>query len=114
MQNLGAEVGEFGRFVKADDLDAPGLGSNARVGGHHAVDVGPDFNAFGIEARAQNSRGKIRPSASDGSSDAGAIRTNETAHHGNLAAFNQRLYFLAQALVGFFELRNRTSIGAVG
>src|SRR6266403_6417026 len=114
MQNLGPKVGKFRSFVEADHLDAPGLGSNARIGGHHAVDMGPDFDTFGVEACAKNSRGKIRPSASDGSGDAGAIRTNETAHHGNLAAFNQRLYLLAQALVGFFELRNRTSIGAVG
>ena len=73
MQNLGAEVGKFGGLVKADDLDAAGVGTKARVGGHHAVNVGPDFDALGIEARAENSGGEIRASAADGGGDAGTI-----------------------------------------
>ena len=89
-------------------------GAEARVGGHHAVDVGPDFDALGVEAGAKDRRGKIRASAADGGGDAGAIRTNEPAHHRNLAGVEQRLDLLAQAFVGFFELRNGAGIGAVG
>src|SRR5208282_4100081 len=58
--------------------------------------------------------GKVRPAAADGGRNAGAIRTNESTHHRNLAGFKQRLDLLAQALVGFLKLRNRAHIGAVG
>src|SRR5208282_1709012 len=99
---------------KADDFDATRVGTEARVSGHHTVYVGPDFNALGTEPGAKNCGGKIRASAANGSGDAGAIRTNETAHHHDLAGFDQRLDTFAQALVGFLKLRNRAGIGAVG
>ena len=44
MQNLGAEVCQFRGLVEADDLYAPSIGANIRIGGHHSVDIGPDFN----------------------------------------------------------------------
>ncbi len=44
MQHLGAEVGEFGCFFKADDFDAQCVGADARIGGHDAVDVRPYFD----------------------------------------------------------------------
>ena len=47
MQNFCAEVGQLGGFFKADDLDAQGVGTDARVGGHDAVHVGPDFDGLG-------------------------------------------------------------------
>ena len=47
MQNLGAEVGQLGRLFKADDLDAQGVGADARIGGHDAVHVGPDLDGLG-------------------------------------------------------------------
>src|SRR5208282_1793093 len=53
MQDLGAEVGKFGGFIEADDLDAAGIGTEAWVGGHHAVDVGPDFDARGVQTGAK-------------------------------------------------------------
>src|ERR1035437_6602555 len=73
MEDLGSEVGEFGGFVKADDLDASGLGSKTGVGGHHAVDVGPDFDALGIEGSAKNRGREIGAAAADGGGDAGTI-----------------------------------------
>ena len=69
MQHLGAEVGKLGRFVEADDLDAAGVGTKARVGGHHAIDVGPDFDALRVEAGAENGGGKIGAAAADGGGD---------------------------------------------
>src|SRR5262249_43435488 len=54
MQDLGAEVGEFGSFVEADHLDAAGVGAEPGVGGHHAVDIGPDFDAGRVKAGTKN------------------------------------------------------------
>ena len=51
VQDLGAEVGQLGGFLKADDLDAKRIGADARVGGHDAVHVGPDFDGLGSRAR---------------------------------------------------------------
>ena len=65
-------------------------GAEARIGGHHAVDVGPDFDAFGVEAGAKNRGGKIGAAAADGRGDAGAVRADESAHHGNFAGIEQR------------------------
>jgi hypothetical protein len=114
MQDLGSEVGELSGFVEADDLDAAGVGTEARVGGHHAIDVGPDFDALGVEAGAENGGGEIGAAAADGGRDAGAIGADESAHHRNVAGFDQGRDFLLQALVGFLELRNGAHEGAVG
>ena len=55
VQHLGAEVGELGGFFKADDLDAQCIGADARIAGHDAVDVGPDFDGVGGERAAEQS-----------------------------------------------------------
>src|SRR5580700_3867888 len=44
VQYLGAEVGQLGGFGEGDGLDAVAAGQNRRVGGEHAVDVGPDLD----------------------------------------------------------------------
>ena len=48
VQHLGAKVSQLSGLVKADLLDAARLGTEPGIGGHHAVDVGPDFDALGI------------------------------------------------------------------
>jgi hypothetical protein len=53
--------------------------------GSVAIDVGPDFDALGIEAGAKNGCRKIRSSASDGSGNTGTIGPNKAAHHRHLA-----------------------------
>src|SRR5712692_2728017 len=45
VQHLGAKVSQLSGLVKTDLLDAACLGAETRVGGHHAVHVGPDFDA---------------------------------------------------------------------
>ena len=65
MQNLRAEIRQFGGFVEADALDGAGVGAESRVGGHHAFDVGPDFDASGVERGADNGGGIIRPAAAE-------------------------------------------------
>ena len=59
VQHFGAEVGELGGFVEADDLDAACIGTDSRVGGENAVDVGPDFDAVGTEASAEDGGGEV-------------------------------------------------------
>ena len=59
VQDLGAEVGELGGLFKADGLDAQGVGADARIGGHDAVDVGPDFDGAGVEAAADEGGGVV-------------------------------------------------------
>ena len=50
MQNFGAEVGHLRGFSKGNAFYAVAAGDDARVGGEHAVDVGPDLNFFGVDA----------------------------------------------------------------
>ena len=56
MQHLGAEVGQLGGLLKADDLDAQSIGADARIGGHDAVHVGPDLDGLGLERAADQAR----------------------------------------------------------
>ncbi len=50
MQHLGAEVSHLGGFGEGDAFNAMAARNDARVGGKHAVDVGPDLNFFGVDA----------------------------------------------------------------
>jgi hypothetical protein len=70
VQHLGAEVGQFGGFGEGDGLDAMAAGQNGGVGGEHAVDVGPDLNFFGADARADDGRGEIGTAAAERGGDA--------------------------------------------
>ena len=85
VQNLGAEVGQFGCFFKADDLDAQRIGADARVGGHDAVHVGPDFDGLGRERAADERAGEVGAAAAEGGGDAGLVGGDEAAHDGDLA-----------------------------
>ena len=114
MQNFRAEVGEFGGFVEADDFDAARFGTDPGVGGEDAVDVGPDLDALGAQAGAEDGGGKIGTASSDGRCDAGAIRADEAAHDRDIAGIQQRLNFFLQLGVGLFVLRDRLHVVAVG
>ena len=59
VQHLGAEVGELGGFGEGDGLDAVAAGQDGRVGGEHAVHVGPDLDLFGADARADDGGGEV-------------------------------------------------------
>src|SRR5579885_1011696 len=41
MQNLRAEISKLGGFIEADDFDPMSVRAKVRVGGHHAIYVGP-------------------------------------------------------------------------
>src|ERR1019366_169851 len=54
VQDLRAEVGEFGGLVEADDFNPARLGTDSGIGGEDAVDVGPDLDAVGTQASADD------------------------------------------------------------
>ena len=56
MQHLGAEVGQLGRFGEGDRLDAMAAGQDGRVGGEHAVHIGPDLDLLGADSGADDGR----------------------------------------------------------
>ena len=114
VQDFRAEVGELGGFVEADDFDAAGVGADAGVGGENAVHVGPDLDAVGVEARAEDGGGEIGAAAADGGGDAGAVGADEAAHDRHFAFVQQRLHSFLQAGVGFFILRHGLHVGVVG
>src|SRR6476660_6742529 len=61
---------EAAELVKADLLDGLGLGAKPRIGGHHAFDVGPDFDAVGVERSSEDGGGIVRAAAAEGGRDA--------------------------------------------
>ena len=86
VQDFRAEVREFGSFVEADDFDAPRFGTDSRIGGEDAIDVGPDLDTVGAQAGADDGGGEIGAAAADGGGDSGAIRADEAAHDRDLRA----------------------------
>ncbi len=73
VKNFGAEVGELGGLLKADVADAEGVGADARVRGHDAVDVGPDFDGAGEECFAEQRGGVVGAAAAERGGDAGCV-----------------------------------------
>ena len=98
VQDLGAEVGQLGGFFKADDLDAQGIGADARIGGHDAVDVGPDFDGLGGERAADQGAGEVGAAAAEGGGDAGFVGGDEAAHDRDLALVEERAQLFRGAL----------------
>ncbi len=98
VQDLGAEVGELGGFFKADDLDAQGVGADARVGGHDAVNVGPDLDGIGGKRAAEQGAGEVGTAAAERGGDAGFVGGDEAAHDGNASRVEVRLEVFQGAL----------------
>ena len=106
VQNLGAEVGEFGCFFKADDLDAQGIRADAGVGGHDAVDVGPDFDGVGSKRAADECAGEVGAAAAEGGGDACLVGGDEAAHDRNLALVDEGAELFSGALLDDGVLRD--------
>ena len=60
VDDLGAEVRQLHRLVVGQRIDDGGVGHAARIGGHHAIDVGPDLNLGGVRAAHRRSRRRNR------------------------------------------------------
>ena len=90
MQHLGAVVGQLGGLGVGDFVQHFGVGHQARVGAHDAIDVGPDPELGGVERGGQNRRRKIGAAASErggASIGGGAVEAGDDGHD---AALEQR------------------------
>jgi hypothetical protein len=114
MQDFRTEIGQFGGFFKADVLDAARIRAEVGVGSHHAVNVCPDFNARGIQARANDSGAEVRSASAQRGGNAFMRSGDKAAHHRHKLPLEQRLKFFLQALIGFFKLRDGLAEGRIG
>ena len=79
MQDLRAEVRELRRLGERQVRHDLHVRDDARIGGEHAVDVGPDLNLRRAEARADDRRRVVRPAAAERRRHALARRADESA-----------------------------------
>ena len=86
MQHLRAEVRQLRRLFEADRLHAQRIGTDARIGGHDAVDVRPDLDRSGVQSAAHQRSGVVAAAASQRGRDAVRRRADKAAHHRRLAA----------------------------
>ena len=100
VQDLGAEVGELGRLVEAELRDDPGRRDHPRVGGEHAVDVGPDLDLVGLEPGAEERGREVGAPAPEGGGEPGRGGAHEAADHRHEPVGQQRAHERPQALVG--------------
>ena len=84
MQHFRAEIGELGGFGEGAGFDAIAAGQNGRVGGEHAVDVGPDLDFLRADSGADDGRGVIGTAAAKRSGDAVFGGGDEPTHHDDL------------------------------
>src|SRR6185312_1838587 len=112
MKNFRAEVGELRRFLEADGADAVRVGTDARVGGHHAVNVSPNLDRLSIESGAYDGSGEIGASAPQSRRNTFASTADETSHYGNLFTIEQGADMMRQAQINFGKQWN--SLGVIG
>ena len=74
-----------------------GDGDDARIGGEHAVHVGPDLNLARIDAGADDRAGIIRPTAPQRRRMPVGRRADESAEHGNVAGVESGVTVLRSA-----------------
>ena len=107
MQDLGAEVGELGRFGERQLRHEQRVGDHARIGGQHAVDVGPDLDLVDVEAGAEDRGRIVGAAAPERRRDAARRGADEAAHHRDLAGGGLRADDGVRALRGGVHVRDR-------
>ena len=65
MQHLRAEIGEFGGFAIGNFRNCARLGHQPRIGGQHAIHIGPDDDFARVDGRAENRRGVVGAAAAE-------------------------------------------------
>ena len=85
-----------------------------RVGGEHAVDVGPDLDLGGAEAGADDRRRVVGPAAAERRGHAVARGADEAAHHGNPPRGKRRIDVRHQRRRGLGKERRGRRVLAVG
>ncbi len=113
MENFGAEVGELGGFGEGDAFDAMAAGEHGGVAGEHAVDVGPDLDLLGADARADDGGGEVRTAAAERGGDAVFGGGDEAAHYDDVFS-GERRDDCGEAGVGFRVERSGLGVAAVG
>ena len=92
IDHLRAEIAQLHRLDIAQTLDHVGVVDHFRVGGHEAVDVGPDFEHRGVEGRGENRRRIVRPPAAEiRSVPARQIARDEAGHDHRARHLPERL-----------------------
>src|SRR5579883_2360144 len=80
VQHFGAVVRELGGFRVSDLIEDGGIGDQSRIGGHNAVDIGPDPKLARIQAGGKNGCRKVGAAASQSSRAAigrGAVESGD-------------------------------------
>ena len=103
VQHLSTEVSHFGSFFKRDLVEAFGVFNAARVGSAHAVDVGPNFNALGINSHADERCGVVAAATSEHRRLAVDGRRNESLSDYCLHAFVAFFDYAWHAVVNLIE-----------
>ena len=114
MQDLRAAVRQRGGFVERQPVHGARPAEEPRVGGEHAVDVGPDLNLGRAQARADERRRVVRPSPAERRRHALGRRADEAAQHGNRAAVDERAHGAGELVSGRRRERRRLLVPAVG
>ena len=94
-------------------FDAMAAGKDGWVGGQHAVDVGPDLNFLGADARADDGCGEVGTAAPERGGDAFFGGRDEASHDDDLVLCQGRQNF-GEALVGFGEKRRGLGMAMIG
>src|SRR5450755_4976749 len=114
MKNLSAEICKFRSLVKTDSLDGASIRTKARIGGHHAFDVGPYLDGLGIERRTDDCGGKIGTATAQGCWGTALRGSDKSSHYRNLTFRHERADFSLRAVSGFVHLWSRRSMVGIG
>ena len=113
MQNLRAEISQLGGLGERNRFHAMSAPKNRGVGRQHAVDIGPDLDLFGADARPHDGRGVIGAPAAERGSDAIPGRADESAHDHDLCLRQGRNRF-SQPGVSFGEEGSGLGVSVIG
>src|SRR5215470_8814354 len=92
VQDFGSEARQFGGFVEGHHGNAAGFRAEARIGGHDAVDIGPDFDAAGVESGANDGSAVIGATTTERGGHAVASGSEKAAQHRDSALLDQRAH----------------------
>ena len=114
MKNFGAVIGQFGSLAIGHLRQHGGVGNQARIGGHDAIDVGPNPQFGRFERGGQNGRREIRAAAAQGSRPAIGGSTVEAGDDRQHAFVQQRKKPRARFRRGLVHYRRSVSENCVG
>ena len=100
MENVGAKVREFPRFVVGNRVQALGPLHAARIGAEYAIDVGPDGDISRLRERTENCGGVIGTVTFERRRHALRRPRDETSHHDHGALLHMLVVPLIQVRVG--------------